>query len=292
MGYFFELTEILNSFSPELMWLIMFFFCFSSILIFLRLFGYVGIFIYTALAVIAGNIQVLKQVDFFYSPEPVALGTILFASTFLCTDILSEYYGKDKARKNILIGFSSFLFMTILMIITIGIKPSTQDWAQESLANVFTPMTRFFIASMIAYLISQYFDVWFYNYIKNKTSEKYLWFRNNLSTIISSLVDNTVFSIFAWILLNPEPVNLYKVITTYILGTYLLRIIIAFIDTPFIYIAKFFIKKDLMSKFSWKIDKQLKKFRQNRNNINSSWNNKNTCIHILCNKRSFEIFFN
>ena len=243
MGYFFELTEILNSFSPELMWLIMLVFCFSSILIFLRLFGYVGIFIYTALAVIAGNIQVLKQVDFFYSPEPVALGTILFASTFLCTDILSEYYGKDKARKNILIGFSSFLFMTILMIITIGIKPSTQDWAQESLANVFTPMTRFFIASMIAYLISQYFDVWFYNYIKNKTSEKYLWFRNNLSTIISSLVDNTVFSIFAWILLNPEPVNLYKVITTYILGTYLLRIIIALIDTPFIYIAKFFIKK-------------------------------------------------
>ena len=133
--------------------------------------------------------------------------------------------------------------MTILMIITIGIKPSTQDWAQESLTNVFTPMTRFFIASMIAYLISQYFDVWFYNYIKNKTSEKYLWFRNNLSTIISSLVDNTVFSVFAWILLNPEPVNLYKVITTYILGTYLLRIIIALIDTPFIYIAKFFIKK-------------------------------------------------
>ena len=83
MGYFFELTEILNSFSPESMWLIMLVFCFSSILIFLRLFGYVGIFIYTALAVIAGNIQVLKQVDFFYSPEPVALGTILFASTFL-----------------------------------------------------------------------------------------------------------------------------------------------------------------------------------------------------------------
>ena len=241
MGYFFELTEILNSFSPELMWLIMLVFCFSSILIFLRLFGYVGIFIYTALAVIAEIFRFLNKLTLFTWASSIRNDS--FASTFLCTDILSEYYGKDKARKNILIGFSSFLFMTILMIITIGIKPSTQDWAQESLANVFTPMTRFFIASMIAYLISQYFDVWFYNYIKNKTSEKYLWFRNNLSTIISSLVDNTVFSIFAWILLNPEPVNLYKVITTYILGTYLLRIIIAFIDTPFIYIAKFFIKK-------------------------------------------------
>ena len=101
MGFFYDLTVIFNSLSTELMWSIMLLFCFISILIFLRLFGYVGIFIYSSLAVIVGNIQVLKTVDFFYSPEPVALGTILFASTFLCTDILSEYYGKDKAKTNI-----------------------------------------------------------------------------------------------------------------------------------------------------------------------------------------------
>ena len=89
MGFFFELTEILNNLNPEIIWLLMLIFCFISILIFIRLFGYVGIFIYSALAVIAGNIQVLKTVDFFYSPEPVALGTILFASTFLFTYILS-----------------------------------------------------------------------------------------------------------------------------------------------------------------------------------------------------------
>ena len=210
MGFFFELTTILNSVSTELMWFIMLLFCFFSILIFLRIFGYIGIFIYSALAVIAGNIQVLKTVDFFYSPEPVALGTIIFASTFLCTDILSEYYGKEKARMNILIGFSAFLFMTLLMVITIGFQPSDADWVQESLSNVFTPMTRFFIASMIAYLISQYFDVWFFNYLKQALSGKSLWLRNNLSTITSSLVDNTVFSIFAWILLNPEPVSVYN----------------------------------------------------------------------------------
>ena len=243
MGFFFDLTIAFNSLSTEVMWIIMLLFCFISILIFLRLFGYVGIFIYSSLAVIAGNIQVLKTVDFFYSPEPVALGTILFASTFLCTDILSEYFGKEKARMNILIGFCSFFFMTLLMVITIGFKPSSVDWVQESLANVFTPMTRFFIASMIAYLISQYFDVWLYNYLKNITSQKYLWFRNNLSTVASSLVDNTVFSIFAWILLNPETVSIYNVIMIYILGTYVLRIFIAFLDTPFIYLAKFFIKK-------------------------------------------------
>ncbi len=243
MGFFFDLIGTLNTFSTELMWAIMLLFCFISILIFLRLFGYIGIFIYSALAVIAGNIQVLKTVDFFYSPEPVALGTILFASTFLCTDILSEYYGKEKARINIIISFSAFLFMTLLMVITIGFKPSQFDWIQDSLSNVFTPMTRFFVASMIAYLVSQYFDVWFYNYLKNKTENKYLWLRNNLSTAASSLVDNTVFSIFAWILLNPEPISIYYVIMIYILGTYLLRLIIAILDTPFIYFAKFFLKK-------------------------------------------------
>ena len=243
MGFFFELTVILNSLNTELIWLLMLLFSFVSILIFLKLFGYIGIYIYSALAVIAGNIQVLKTVDFFYSPEPVALGTILFASTFLCTDILSEHFSKEKARKNILIGFSAFLFMTIIMTITIGLKPSESDWAQESLTNVFTPMTRFFIASMIAYLVSQYFDVWFYNYLKNITSQKFLWLRNNLSTIAASLVDNTIFSIFAWILLNPEPIDLYKVIMIYIFGTYLLRVFIALLDTPFIYLSKYFISK-------------------------------------------------
>ena len=129
------------------------------------------------------------------------------------------------------------------MVITIGFKPSDGDWIQDRLSNVFTPMTRFFIASMIAYLISQYFDVWFFNYLKNITSNKFLWFRNNLSTIFSSLIDNSIFSIFAWIILNPDPESFYNVVMIYIFGTYLLRIVIALLDTPFIYIAKFFITK-------------------------------------------------
>ena len=99
MDFFINFTSYLGVLNTYVLWLIMLFFCFSSILIFLKLFGYVGLFVYSALAVIIGNIQVLKTVDFFYSPEPVTLGTVLFASTFLCTDILSEHFGKDKARK-------------------------------------------------------------------------------------------------------------------------------------------------------------------------------------------------
>jgi len=218
-------------------------FCFSSILIFLKLFSFAGLYVYSALAVIIGNIQVLKNVDFFYSPEPVALGTVLFSSTFLCTDILSEHFGKDKAQKNVLIGFVSFLFITIVMLITIGFNPSANDWAQDSLVNIFTPMSRFFIASMIAYLTSQYFDVWIYSNIKNLTMNRFLWLRNNLSTILSSLVDNIVFSILAWIILNPNPETFYNVIMIYIFGTYILRIFIALIDTPFMYLSKIFLPR-------------------------------------------------
>ena len=244
MDFFSFFTSYLSSFNAFALWLIMLVFCFSSVLVFLKLFGHVGLYVFSALAVIIGNIQVLKTVDFFYSPEPVALGTVLFASTFLCTDILSEHFGKEKAKKNIIIGFSSFLFMTIIMLITIGFKPSANDWAQESLANVFTPMSRFFIASMIAYLISQYFDVWIYSVIKRFTKNRFLWLRNNLSTILSSLLDNTVFSLLAWIILNPDPETLYNVIMIYILGTYVLRILIAFIDTPFMYFSRLFLPKN------------------------------------------------
>ena len=90
-----------------LTWFIFLIFCFLAILIFLKLFGEVGIYVYTSIAIIAANIQVLKIVDFPFFNNPIALGTILFSSTFFATDILAEYYGTKYARKNILIGFAS-----------------------------------------------------------------------------------------------------------------------------------------------------------------------------------------
>ena len=254
-----NIINLISNQNTEVVWFIMLLLCFISILVFLRLFGYVGLYVYSAIAIIAANIQVLKQANFnffssinekiipFYEPSPIALGTILFASTFLCTDILSEYYGKEKARTNVLIGFCSFFLMTILMLVTIGIQPAEGEWVsmvQDSLAILFTPMTSIFVASMIAYLISQYFDIWFFNYLKTISSNKLLWLRNNVSTAVSSLIDNTIFSIFAWIILNPNPFPLSDVIMTFILGVYLLRVFIALLDTPFIYLAKYFIPQE------------------------------------------------
>ena len=116
-------VTIFNSTSIEITWLIFLIISFTSLLILLKFFGEVGLYVFTTVAVIVANIQVLKIVKFPFFTEPVALGTILFESTFLCTDILAEYYGTKSARKNILLGFSGFLLMTILMLFTLGFKP-------------------------------------------------------------------------------------------------------------------------------------------------------------------------
>ena len=208
-------------------------------------------YVYTVIAIIGANIQVLKIVDFPIFNNPIALGTILFSTTFLCTDILTEYFGVKSAKKNILLGFFGFLIMTLFMIFTMGFTPlnkitAGQDysWAlsmQDNLIGIFLPFPTFFVASMIAYLISQYFDVWFYEKMLIFTNKKYLWIRNNISTMTSGLLDNTIFSLFAWIILNPNPLDFNTVLFTFILGTYVLRLIIAILDTPFIYLAKYFL---------------------------------------------------
>ena len=252
---FAEFVVSLNYIPIIITWTSFLIFCLFTILVLLKLFGEIGMYIYTVIAVISGNIQVLKIVDFPFFENPIALGTILFSTTFLTTDILTEYYGTKFARKNILIGFVGFLLMTLIMLYTLGFTPlninhsnEEYSWAlstQSNLLEIFMPLPNFFAASMIAYLFSQYFDVWFYEKISYLTNKKFLWLRNNISTMTSSLLDNTIFSLFAWIIFNPNPLDFNTVLFTFILGTYILRVVIAMLDTPFIYLAKYFVPNKL-----------------------------------------------
>ena len=89
---FFGFVESMNQIPIFISWLFFLFICLLTILLLLKLFGEVGIFIYTVIAIISANIQVLKIVEFPFFSNPIALGTILFSSTFLATDILTEYY--------------------------------------------------------------------------------------------------------------------------------------------------------------------------------------------------------
>lgn len=242
------LVAWMNTLPPEAMWVATLVVCFAAVLLLLRLFGETGLYVYIAVAILGANVQVLKAVKFGLYADPVALGTILFASTYLCTDILAEHYGARAARRGIAIGFASFLLFTVFMVLTLGFRPMTPQEAGESMAwaldyhghmaALFTPAPAFFAAGMIAYLASQFHDVWLFSLLKRTTGGRFLWLRNNASTAVSALIDNTIFSVLAWVVFAETAVPWEAVVFTYILGTYWLRLVVALFDTPIIYLSR------------------------------------------------------
>ena len=220
---------------------------FSIFLFMFYFFGLKGIYVYTIISIIAANLQVLKVVHFAWFASPVALGTVLFSSSFLATDLVNELYGKKEAQKLVALTFFSYLFWTIILMMTLGYAPLTetqagQDYAyalniHSSMQSLFSFSPAIFLASICAYLVSQFFDVYIFSFIKKKMKNKLLFVRNNISTMLSGLIDNTVFSIVAFVILMPLGLSFADLVFTFILGTYILRVFIALLDTPFLYLA-------------------------------------------------------
>jgi len=112
---------------------------------------------------------------------------------------------------------------------------------QEAYALIFGNTLRMMFASVIAFVISQFHDVWAFDYWKKKTEGKYLWLRNNLSTITSQLIDTVIFMFIAFYALTPKHTVSYMF--ALIIPYYLLKIVIALIDTPFVYAGVWWLKK-------------------------------------------------
>ncbi len=242
------LVSALNAGPPEMVWLLLLAVCFGSVVCLHRLFGAAGLYVWIAVAIIGANVQVMKPVAFSVFPDPVALGTVLFASLFLATDLLAEMEGPAAARRGVLLGFAAYLLWTVLMVLTLGFSPLDEAAAGEGLAwaldvhpamaTLFMPAPAFLVAGMAAYMVSQFHDIWLYDAIRRLTGGRRLWLRNTLSTAVSALIDTIVFSVLAWVVFAPEPLDWQTLVVTYILGTYVLRLAVAVLDTPFIYLAR------------------------------------------------------
>jgi hypothetical protein len=192
----------------------------------------VAIGIYAALIVLS-NLIAGKLITVFTFVAPAAV--IVYSSTFLITDILCELYGKEYARKAVIAGF----FASILAMISIAIAvrweaaPFVSKEFVKSYEMVFSMTPRIIIASIIAYVISQTHDVYAFHFWKGVTGGKYLWLRNNASTLVSQLIDTTIFITLAFWNPGMPIAQLLAMIT----GQYVIKIAIALLDTPFIYAA-------------------------------------------------------
>ncbi|MBP7850847.1 MAG: queuosine precursor transporter [Lentimicrobiaceae bacterium] len=222
--------------SNEIIWIIDLLVNFGMIILAYWIFGKMGLFVWIPIAAIVANIQVIQTVDLV--TLAATLGNTVYASSFLVTDILSEKYGKKEAHKAVWIGFFSLISMTVLMNIALLYKPMEDAFSAEvhqGLSTIFGFMPRIVLASLTAYLISQQHDVWaFHFWARIFPGRKGLWRRNNLSTMVSQLIDTVIFTAIAFWGVFEFPILVQIFITTYFL-----KWIVAAADTPFVYLATY-----------------------------------------------------
>ena len=215
----------------ELLWIGLLLTSFLIVILAYKLFGKTGLYVWTAVGVILANIQVMKTIQVF--GLVTAMGNVIYSSLFLVTDIINENHSKKDAQRAVWIGFFVLITTTIIMQISIQFIPDESDFLSKHITAIFSVLPRIAFASLIAYLISQSHDVWFFAKLKKRHKTRYLWLRNNLSTVTSQLIDNTIFTLIAFV-----GVFSWSVIGQIFLTSFILKVIVAACDTPFVYLAR------------------------------------------------------
>ncbi|NME35256.1 MULTISPECIES: queuosine precursor transporter [Fusobacterium] len=225
----------------ELLWALMLIVNFLSIIFIYKKFGKIGLYSWIPVSTILANIQVVLLVKLF--GFSTTLGNILYAGGFLVTDILAENYGKKSAQKAVHIGFFSLIVTSIIMKIAVLFIPLEEGVIMfESVKQIFDFMPRLMVASLLAYFISQSHDIWAYEFWRKKySSTKHIWIRNNASTLVSQFIDNLVFTTVAFYGVYP-----FEVLKEIFIATYVIKFIVAISDTPFVYIAHYLKRNNLV----------------------------------------------
>lgn len=214
---------------------------FALVLLFFRLFGKTGLYCWTVFATITANIEVLIVVDAFGMEQ--TLGNILFASTFLVTDLLSEFYGKEASKKAVNIGIASSVAFILISQTWLHYIPSGSDFAMPHIQAIFSNTPRLMLTSFLVYAICQRFDVWAYHKWWAFTTKKYgdsdrfLWLRNNGSTLLSQLLNSLLFTFgaFAGVYELPTLISITW-------ATYIIYIVTSLADTPVMYLARYLVR--------------------------------------------------
>lgn len=224
--------------NQELLWLITLTLDLSLTLLMYRLFGRLGLTAAIVLAILLANLQGPKLTVIM--GLETSLGVIFYSSIFFATDLLGEKHGRAVANQAVLLGFGVSVIIVVMMSVSLLYLPSTRPESAVFSGEIhaafsrimdFTP--RFVFGSLLAYLLSQSFDVWFFHRVKAWTRGRHLWLRNNLSTITSQALDTVLYAVVVWW-------GIFDLATAIrlALAKYVFKVFIAAFDTPFIYWAR------------------------------------------------------
>ncbi len=225
------------SLSQESLWLITVVYDLGLALLLYRFFGKYGLYVAVVLGIVLGNLQggKVSELVIFGSTYKVSMGAILYSGIYFATDVLNEKYGRAEANRAVMLGFFANIAVMITLVISVQFKPSNITGSALEVHNAISTLAfyspAFVIGSLTAYLISQTFDVWFFNWLKEKTNGSKLWLRNNLSTIASQLLDTMIYQI-TWVVATGMD---WSTALALALTKYAFKVIIAIVDTIFIY---------------------------------------------------------
>ena len=218
----------------ELLIITSFVIIYGGVVAFYRFFGKNGLLAFNVLATLLANIEVLLLVKAF--GVEMTLGNVMFASTFLITDIMSENHSRKDANRAVVI--STFCSLVIIAISQMWLlyTPGENDWASGSFHTIFSSTPRIVCASLLVYLISQLTDVWLYHkwweWCRKRFGDekKGLWIRNNGSTMVSQLLNTLLYTFFAFY-------GTYdiKTLMSIFISSYIIYFITSLLDTPFVY---------------------------------------------------------
>lgn len=221
----------------ELLLIGSFFLTYGVVLLAYRLFGKTGMYAMTAIVTILANIEVTMLVNGFGMEQ--TLGNVMFAASYLVTDILSENEGKKAASRAVMIGVFTAALMFIFTRYWLLYSPAESDWATPHIEAIFSTTPRLLLGSFLGYAVSQKIDVWLYHSIWKATSEKsgdskrFLWLRNNAATLISQIINTVLFTTiaFAGVYDNGTLISI-------MISSYVIYIFTSLADTPAVYIAR------------------------------------------------------
>lgn len=210
---------------------------FGMVLLAYRLFGKSGLYVVTALCTIAANIEALILIRAFGMEQ--TLGNILFAASFAVTDILSENEGKKAANRAVSLGIFISIAFVIISQSWLLYLPAPGDAAMPSIRAIFSNTPRLMLASFLVYAVTQRLDVWMYHKWWDFTTKKFgqsrrfLWVRNNASTLVSQLLNTVLFTFGAFLGVYDFPTLL-----SICASSYAIFIVTSLCDTPLVYLAR------------------------------------------------------
>lgn len=190
--------------------------------------GYVTLTALYCTMAVSSAIAATKMISIFgfYVPG----GVIIYAASFLITDLISEVHGKQAAIKTVYCGFIAMLIFAGYSLLIVHWEPAPFYTQQEAFEAVVGLSFRITMAGWISFMVSQYWDVVVFHRLKESSKtfiSKHLWIRNCGSTITSQLIDSFIFIFIAFY-------GIYD-IWQMVLSQYVVKVIIALLDTPFAY---------------------------------------------------------